>query len=224
MEIVITGRHTQVSQKFRDVVESKMNRVTAIAPDAQRAQIVVTHEGNPRQADTAKRVEITVVAGRTVVRAEASSSDEYSALDMALDKLTLRLRRTRDRRKDHRRGYVNPIPVDLGPIEAAPAEEPKDEEPNNSPQAAVASDLGPGESVEVQVGDTPIVIRRKLHIAEPMSIDEALYEMELIGHDFFLFVNKDTGRPSVVYHRHGWSYGVFEIDTAENVAKAKKEA
>lgn len=224
MEIVITGRHTQVSQKFRDVVESKMNRVTAIAPDAQRAQIVVTHEGNPRQADTAKRVEITVVAGRTVVRAEASSSDEYSALDMALDKLTLRLRRTRDRRKDHRRGYVDPVPVDLGPIEAAPAEESKDEEPNNSPQAAVASDLGPGESVEVQVGDTPIVIRRKLHIAEPMSIDEALYEMELIGHDFFLFVNKDTGRPSVVYHRHGWSYGVFEIDTAGNVAKAKKEA
>ena len=222
MEIVITGRHTQVSQKFRDVVESKMNRVTAIAPDAQRAQIVVTHEGNPRQADTAKRVEITVVAGRTVVRAEASSSDEYSALDMALDKLTLRLRRTRDRRKDHRRGYVNPVPVDLGPIEAAPAEEPKDEEPNNSPQAAVASDLGPGESVEVQVGDTPIVIRRKLHIAEPMSIDEALYEMELIGHDFFLFVNKDTMRPSVVYHRHGWSYGVFEIDTPENVKKAQE--
>lgn len=224
MEIVITGRHTQVSQKFRDVVESKMNRVTAIAPDAQRAQIVVTHEGNPRQADTAKRVEITVVAGRTVVRAEASSSDEYSALDMALDKLTLRLRRARDRRKDHRRGYVNPAPVDLGPVETPDEEEPKEEEPNNSPQAAVASDLGPGESVEVQVGDTPIVIRRKLHIAEPMSIDEALYEMELIGHDFFLFVNKETGRPSVVYHRHGWSYGVFEIDTAENVAKAKKEA
>lgn len=224
MEIVIAGRHTQVSQKFRDVVESKMNRVTAIAPDAQRAQIVVTHEGNPRQADTAKRVEITVVAGRTVVRAEASSSDEYSALDMALDKLTLRLRRARDRRKDHRRGYINPVPVDLGPVETPDEEEPKEEEPNNSPQAAVASDLGPGESVEVQVGDTPIVIRRKLHIAEPMSIDEALYEMELIGHDFFLFVNKETGRPSVVYHRHGWSYGVFEIDTAENVAKAKKEA
>ena len=211
MEIVVTGRHTQVKQRFRDVVETKMNRVTAIAPDAQRAQIVLTHEGNPRQADTAKRVEITVIAGRTVVRAEASSTDEFSALDMALDKLTLRLRRTRDRRKDHRRGYANPVPVDL--------EEPE-EEPNNSPQAAVASDLGPGESVEVQVGDTPIVIRRKLHIAEPMSIDEALYEMELIGHDFFLFVNKETGRPSVVYHRHGWSYGVFEIDTPENVKKA----
>ena len=222
MEIVVTGRHTQIKQRFRDVVENKMNRVTAIAPDAERVQIVVTHEGNPRQADTAKRVEITVIAGRTVVRAEASSTDEYSALDMALDKLTLRLRRTRDRRKDHRRGYTNPVPVDMGVVvpEATP-EEPVPDEPNNSPQAAVASDLGPGESVEVQVGDTPIVIRRKLHIAEPMTIDEALYEMELIGHDFFLFVNKDTNRPSVVYHRHGWSYGVFEIDTPENVAKAE---
>ena len=98
MEIVVTGRHTQIKQRFRDVVESKMNRVTAIAPDAQRVQIVLSHEGNPRQADTAKRVEITVIAGRTVVRAEASSADEFSALDLALDKLTLRLRRTRDRR------------------------------------------------------------------------------------------------------------------------------
>ena len=222
MEIVVTGRHTQIKQRFRDVVENKMNRVTAIAPDAERVQIVVTHEGNPRQADTAKRVEITVIAGRTVVRAEASSTDEYSALDMALDKLTLRLRRTSDRRKDHRRGYTNPVPVDMGVVTPEPVEEePVPEEPNNSPQAAVASDLGPGESVEVQVGDTPIVIRRKLHIAEPMTIDEALYEMELIGHDFFLFVNKDTNRPSVVYHRHGWSYGVFEIDTPENVAKAE---
>ena len=218
MEIVVTGRHTQIKQRFRDVDESKMNRVTAIAPDAQRVQIVLSHEGNPRQADTAKRVEITVIAGRTVVRAEASSADEFSALDMALDKLTLRLRRTRDRRKDHRRGYTNPVPVDMGVVEPEPTVEPV-EEPNNSPADAVATDLGPGESVEVQVGDTPIVIRRKLHVAEPMTIDEALYEMELIGHDFFLFVNKETGRPSVVYHRHGWSYGVFEIDTPENVKK-----
>ncbi len=163
MEIVVTGRHTQIKQRFRDVVESKMNRVTAIAPDAQRVQIVLSHEGNPRQADTAKRVEITVIAGRTVVRAEASSADEFSALDLALDKLTLRLRRTRDRRKDHRRGYTDPVPVDLGPVEPVVVEEPEPEAPNNSPADAVSADLGPGESVEVQVGDTPIVIRRKLH-------------------------------------------------------------
>lgn len=226
MDIVLTGRHIQIKQKFRDVVESKMNRVTAIAPDAQRVQIVLSHEGNPRLHDTAVRVELTVIAGSTVVRAEASSADEISALDMALDKLTLRLRRTRDRRKDHRKNY-SPVPVDAGKF-VPPTEEDIDIEGEdvaeaNSPAAAVASDLGPGESIEVHVGDTPIVIRRKLHLAEPMTIDEALYEMELIGHDFFLFVNKDTNRPSVVYHRHGWSYGVFEIDTPENVKAAKED-
>ena len=220
MEIVITGRHTQIKQRFRDVVDSKMNRVTAIAPDAQRIQVVLTHEGNPRQADSAKRVELTVQAGKTVIRAEASSADEFSALDMALDKLTQRLRRVRDRRKDHRRGLEHPpLPVDL-PVDnqaGDQGEQGQESNPDNSAQSAVASDLAPGQSVEVQVGDTPIVIRRKLHIAEPMSIDEALYEMELIGHDFFLFVNKETKRPSVVYRRHGWSYGVFEIDTPEHV-------
>uniref|UniRef100_A0ABS3ITP3 Ribosome hibernation promoting factor n=1 Tax=Bifidobacterium asteroides TaxID=1684 RepID=A0ABS3ITP3_9BIFI len=222
MEIVITGRHTQIKQRFRDVVDSKMNRVTAIAPDAQRIQVVLTHEGNPRQADSAKRVELTVQAGKTVIRAEASSADEFSALDMALDKLTQRLRRVRDRRKDHRRGLEHPpLPVDL-PVDnqaGDQGEQGQESNPDNSPQSAVASDLAPGQSVEVQVGDTPIVIRRKLHIAEPMSIDEALYEMELIGHDFFLFVNKETKRPSVVYRRHGWSYGVFEIDTPEHVSR-----
>ena len=227
MEIVITGRHTQIKQRFRDVVDSKMNRVTAIAPDAQRIQVVLTHEGNPRQADSAKRVELTVQAGKTVIRAEASSADEFSALDMALDKLTQRLRRVRDRRKDHRRGLEHPpLPADL-PVddqtgdEGDQGDQGQESNPDNSAQSAVASDLAPGQSVEVQVGDTPIVIRRKLHIAEPMSIDEALYEMELIGHDFFLFVNKETKRPSVVYRRHGWSYGVFEIDTPEHVGQKK---
>ena len=113
MDIVLTGRHIQIKQKFRDVVESKMNRVTTIAPDAQRVQVVLSHEGNPRLHDTAVRVELTVVAGSTVVRAEASSLDEVSALDLALDKLTLRLRRARDRRKDHRKNYT-PVPIDAG--------------------------------------------------------------------------------------------------------------
>ena len=96
--------------------------------------------GNPRQADTAKRVEITVIAGSTVVRAEASSTDEFSALDMALDKLTLRLRRTRDRRKDHRRGYIQPDGPSIWErsLRRNRKRSPEPEEPNNSPEAAVA--------------------------------------------------------------------------------------
>lgn len=226
MEIVVTGRRMQVNQKFRDVVETKMNRVTSIAPDTERAQIVVTNEGNPRQANIAKRVEITVEAGAAIVRAEASSSDEYSALDLALDKLIQRLRRIRDRRKDHRPTRKEQKIVDM---DALRIDDPVDsdsmqlQEPRERDHR-LSADLDPGESIEVQLEDTPIAIRRKLHVAEPMTIEEALYEMELIGHDFFLFVNSATGRPSVVYRRHGWSYGVFEIDTPENIKKSRSTA
>ncbi len=221
MDTVVTGRHIKVSQRFKDLVDQKSDRITNIAPDASRIQIVVSSEGNTSQSDTAKKVEITVYAGRDVIRAEASSTDEYSALDLAMDKLTLRLRRTRDRRKNHRQGLKNaPVPdfaANLRLEHEVEEEENKQQEPDT--EDALNADLGAGQSIEVQVGDTPVVIRRKLHIAEPMTIDDALYQMELIGHDFFLFVNSATGRPSVVYRRHGWSYGVFEIDTAENLRK-----
>jgi ribosomal subunit interface protein len=230
MDIVVTGRRVQLSDKFHDVVNTKMQRVTKVAPDTSRIQIVVTHEGNPSQADSAKKVEITVFAGRDVIRAEASSADEFSALDIALDKLTLRLRRTRDRRKDHRHGLRNaPVPDFAADeeLEKAVAKEENarhNEKVTGDSEDSLSQDLKAGQSIEVQVGDTPIVIRRKLHVAEPMTIDDAIYQMELIGHDFFLFVNSTTGRPSVVYRRHGWSYGVFEIDTAENLKKERAAA
>ena len=105
---------------------------------------------------------------------------------------------------------TNPVPVDLVPGRAGRRRGAGGKSRTTAQADAVSADLGPGESVEVQVGDTPIVIRRKLHIAEPMSIDEALYEMELIGHDFFPVREQGDRTPSVVYHRHGWSYGVFE--------------
>ena len=225
MDTVVTGRHIKITQRFKDLVDQKSDRISNIAPDTSRVQIVVSAEGNPSQSDTARKVEITIYAGRDVVRAEASSTDEYSALDLALDKLTLRLRRTRDRRKNHRRGLEHaPVPdfeADLR-LEHEIEKEENPQEPNS--EDALNADLDAGQSIEVQVGDTPVVIRRKLHVAEPMTIDDALYQMELIGHDFFLFVNSATGRPSVVYRRHGWSYGVFEIDTAENLKKEHQAA
>jgi hypothetical protein len=61
-------------------------------------------------------------------------------------------------------------------------------------------------------GESPVLIREKTHAAVPMSLDQALYEMELVGHDFFLFVDGDAGVPSVVYRRRGWSYGVIRLD------------
>ena len=206
MEIAIVGRHTEVPDRFRRHVEEKLAKVSQLAPSAQRVDVEITHENNPRLSDVRERIELTVRDKGPVIRAEASADDRFAALDLATTKLLERLRRSRDRRKYHRSN--NPLPpVDVRPYEPAPEPEPEPRGP-----------LAPGEEIEVPLGDSPVVIRQKVHAAKPMTIDDALYEMELVGHDFFLFVNSETGRPSAVYHRKGWSYGVLELDVSEEPA------
>ncbi len=202
MEIAVVGRHTEVSERFRRHVAEKMEKVPHLAPRAQRIDVEITHERNPRQSDSSERVELTVRGKGPVVRAEASADDPYAALDLASATLMERLRRARDRRKDHRNGPAAPIDV-----------------PASDPASAVEDDgdvrettVGPDGSVETAWGDSPIVIREKLHQAEPMTLDDALYEMEMVGHDFFLFIDADSGLPSVAYRRRGWSYGVIRLD------------
>ena len=209
MEIVVAGRHTEVSARYRAHVAAKLAKIEQLAPRAQRIDVLVSHEPNPRQADSSERVELTVVDRGPVIRAEASADDPYAALDLALAKLLERLRRTRDRRREHRKDTTIP------PVEqtAAPADEVV---PPAGPQARVLDDG----TVEFPLGDSPVVIREKVHRAAPMSVDDALYEMELVGHDFFLFVDADSGRPSVAYRRRGWTYGVIELDTVPGGSEA----
>ncbi|ASR55012.1 ribosome hibernation-promoting factor, HPF/YfiA family [Cellulomonas sp. PSBB021] len=198
MEIVVAGRHTEVSPKFRAHLTDKLAKVEQLAPRAQRIDVLVSHEVNPRQADSSERVELTVVDKGPVIRAEACADDRYAALDLALAKLLERLRRMRDRRKDHR-NHTPLTPVDVRP----PQEEP----------LAADTPVAVDGAVEVTLGDSPVVIREKTHQAQPMTIDDALYEMELVGHDFFLFVDAETAQPAVAYRRRGWSYGVIKLDS-----------
>ena len=195
MEIVVAGRHTEVLPKYRAHVEQKLAKVEQLAPRAQRIDVVVSHETNPRQAGTSERVELTVVDRGPVIRAEASADDRYAALDLALAKLLERLRRTRDRRKDHR-NHTPIAPVDVRPPEPEP-----------EPPALVDPDA----AVETTLGDSPVVIREKVHQAQPMTVDDALYEMELVGHDFYLFSDAESGRPTVVYRRHAYDYGLIRL-------------
>ncbi|MGO1318356.1 MAG: ribosome hibernation-promoting factor, HPF/YfiA family [Cellulomonadaceae bacterium] len=208
MEIAIVGRHTEVPERFRRHVEQKLAKVSQLAPRAQRIDVEVTHENNPRLAEVSERIELTVRDKGPVIRAEAAASDQFAALDLASAKLLERLRRSRDRRKTHR-GNTILEPVDVRPFTPeAPAPEPEPVAP------------APGEAIEKVLGDSPVVIRHKVHSARPMTIDDALYEMELVGHDFFLFVNAETGRPSAVYRRHGWSYGVLELAVDDALVEA----
>ncbi len=210
MEIVVVGRHTEVADRFRRHVEDKLAKVQQLAPTAQRVDVEVTHENNPRLSGVRERVELTVRAKGPVIRAEAAADDRFGALDLAMDKLAERLRRARDRRKDHRNHTVVP-PVDVRPFDPAAHSEPRSAEP-----AEPTVPTTPGEAVETPLGDgdSPVVIRQKLHSAEPMTVDDALYEMEMVGHDFFLFVDAETARPSVAYRRRGWTYGVVALDTS----------
>ena len=211
MEIVVVGRHTEVSDQFRRHVEDKLGKVAQLSPYAQRVDAEITHEKNPRLADRAERVELTVRAKGPVVRAEASASDRYAALDLATTKLLERLRRTRDRRKQHHRRAAVPIPQEL-PEDLMPDAEPAAVEEEQAP--AVPTE--PGVAIETRLGDSPVVIRQKVHQTTPMSVDQALSEMELVGHPFFLFIDEETSQPCVVYHRHGWTYGVIRLAVETN--------
>jgi ribosome-associated translation inhibitor RaiA len=162
------------------------------------------HERNPRQSDTCQRVEITVMTRGPVVRAEACAKDFYAALDFAITKLDGRLRRSADRRRVHR-GRHAPVsvaaataglPTDLSLAQTA--------EESSSVTTAVLAEHG---------GDQPWrIVREKEHPADPMTVDDALFQMELVGHDFYLFLDKESGRPSVVYRRRGYDYGILSLE------------
>lgn len=213
MDIIVTGRNTEITPNFRDLVESKLDKVSLFYPRAQRVDVVLTRERNPRQADTAERIELTVYGKGPVIRAEADAVDRYSAIDLACAKLYERLRRLRDRNRDrHRHRTDPPLAVELaaahGDVQEVAADFPDAEEW----KLQSAQDLKPGEAREEQLGDSPVIVRQKVHEAQPMTVDEALYQMELVGHPFFLFVDSETMQPCVVYHRKGWTYGVLRLN------------
>jgi len=213
VEIVVTGRHVQVSEHFRRHLDEKLAKIPQLAPRVQRLDVVVTHEVNKRQSKACDRVEITCHVKGPVVRAEARADDKYGALDIAMDKLLERLRRDHDRRRVHRGRRV---PESVSQATSRLADNPLG--PNAAPAGSVGTGQDVGESLGVD-GDSPIHVREKVHVTMPMGLDQALYEMELVGHDFYLFHDKDTNQPSVVYRRRGWSYGVIHLDVSEEEAR-----
>ena len=205
MEVVVTGRHCEVSDRFREHVSEKLTRLEKHDHRIIRVQVEVELEKNPRQHDRATKVELTAFSKGPVIRAEAAAEDKMGALDLALDKMQAQMRRAADRRRVHR-GRHTPVSVGqalAGAVEPVQASE-------DEPQVTERK-VGP---ITV-TGDGPLVVREKSHNATPMTLDQALYEMELVGHDFYLFVDKESERPSVVYRRRGYDYGVISLDVED---------
>ncbi|MEU7861526.1 ribosome-associated translation inhibitor RaiA [Nonomuraea sp. NPDC049141] len=216
MDIIVKGRHTGVSDRFRDQVTTKLARIERLDNKLIRVDVEVSKERNPRIASQRERVELTIHSRGPAIRAEASADDRFAALDMALDKLEGRLRRLSDRRKVHHGNHCPPsvaeltatLPevADLAPREVEAEAVPEFEE-DQLPDDKQYDDIVP---IEME-GDGPLIVREKHHKAEPMTIDQALLEMELVGHDFYLFRDKESGQPCVVYNRRGYNYGVLRL-------------
>ena len=203
MEVVVTGRHCDVSDRFREHVAEKLTRLEKHDHRIQRVHVEVDVEKNPRQHDRGTRVELTAFSKGPVIRAEAAAEDKMGALDLALDKMQAQMRRAADRRRVHRGRHT---PVSVGEA-LANTSQPLVEEAE-AEDGVEERKVGP---ITV-TGEGPLVVREKTHQASPMTLDQALYEMELVGHDFYLFVDKESERPAVVYRRRGYDYGVISLE------------
>jgi ribosomal subunit interface protein len=202
MDIVLNSRHCELSDSFRDHVEEKLARLEKHDHRVIRVEVEVERERNPRQADRAVRLELTAFSKGPVVRAEAAAEDKMGALDLALDKMAAQMRRAADRRREHKHKHDRVADLLDAGLDAGPAaEEAVDTERQVGPITVT--------------GEGPLVVREKTHAATAMTLDQALYEMELVGHDFYLYVDKDTERPCVVYRRRGYDYGVISLDLKE---------
>jgi ribosomal subunit interface protein len=232
VDIIFKGRHTDVQEKFRERATAKLSKIGKLDQKAIRIDVEVSAERNPRQSDRRERVELTITSRGPAIRAEAAGQDRYAALDMALAKLESRLRRVGDRRKARRSAAAlsradQPAAEEAAggaaagdravppPADQVPAPRPAPADRPARGQATPAQDpvgVETDDVVQIEMeGDGPLVVREKFHLARPMTIDQALFEMELVGHDFFLFREAQNGCPSVVYRRRGYQYGVIRL-------------
>ncbi|BDI21693.1 ribosome hibernation-promoting factor, HPF/YfiA family [Herbiconiux sp. L3-i23] len=222
MDITITGRGAGITDRFRGYVEEKAEKVEQLAERTLSFEVRLCrhHATNGTSGDD--RVELTLIGPGPIVRAEAGGGDKYAAFDIAFDKLLERLRRAKDRRKVHkgsaRLGTVRAVDhrdFRVGDIQPADSEVLRRVDPETGSIALVPEAEQVDGTVETRGDDySPVVIRHKVFSSTPMSVDDALYYMELVGHDFYLFIDEETTRPSVVYRRKGWDYGVIHLDEA----------
>ena len=194
MEIVVRGRNVVVPDHYRQHVADKLSKLERYDGKIIRADVELQHEKNPRQNGSCQHIEITCRTRGPVVRSEACADDFYKALDLAADRLERRLRQAADRRRVH---HGRRTPRSVAEVTAS------------LPDSALVSSV-PNEPEDASDGPGRIV-REKEHTAKPMTVDQALFEMELVGHDFYLFSDVESGQPSVVYRRHAYDYGLIRL-------------
>lgn len=210
MNITFGAKGADITDRFRAYAEDKLTKVTQLLPRATALDVKLTRHSVPHTSVAGGRVEITVHGPGSIIRAEADGPDKYMAFDSAYHRVMERARRVHDKRTDHSARKRTPLhdavatgfqQVDVTPADPAVVE-------------AVRTGSIPTieQSHEGETEWSPVVIRQKRFPSKRMSVRDAVDQMELVGHPFYLFVDDASGECAVVYRRKGWSYGVITLD------------
>lgn len=177
MQLIVTGKNVEVTDRMRAYVEKKIGKLDRYLPTVLEARVELLFE-ETRSAKDRQRVELTILNNGTILRAEERSSDIFASIDAVADKMFRQIERYKGRLQDRRTMAAAP------PLreEVAPEEE------------AVTGEI----------------VRVKRFRVTPLTPEDAIEQMEMLGHDFFVFLNPLSGRLSVLYRRRDGNYGVLE--------------
>lgn len=187
MKLVIHGRNIEITDAIREYVHQKLEKAAShFLNSTNEIDVHLSVARNPR-IDTKQTAEVTVYANGTVIRAEESSENLYASIDLVADKIARQLRKYKERRLDKKTHaqvktseVVNPVPVESTLIGDRTPELP------------------------------PEVVRTKYFAMPPMTMAEALEQLQLVDHDFYMFRNAETGEINVIYERNHGGYGVIQ--------------
>ncbi len=185
MQIVVKGKNMEVNERLRSFVEGKISKMSRVLPSIAEAEVEFSTE-RTKSTDTRFIAQVTLKTNGQLIRAEQSAGDTYSALDVVLDKLDRQITRYKTRRAAAKgaaaaRGLAKTI--------AEPELSVDDEEEGE------------------QEGR---LVRTKRFPLKPMDVEEALEQMQLLGHSFYVFFNSETHAVSVVYRRNDGDFGLIE--------------
>ncbi len=183
MQVNISSRRTVVSDRLQELTRSKLSRLDKYVPGLERADVHFSEERNPRISDK-EICEVTVEGHGHHVRTKVTAPDPYTAIDRAIDKLEHQLHKLKTKLHRHEHSGVESIRLEPLPISGI-MPEPEDDNVSK-------------------------IVKKKQFAIEPMSADEAVLQMELLGHDFFLFTNSETDRSAVVYFRDDGDVGLID--------------
>lgn len=182
MKVMMTGKSAQVADRDREYAELKLGKLSRFFRTVREANVTWGHQRGRHI------VEVQLDLDGFVLRAEERNHDAHAAVDAVTDKLENQLRRLKGK-ASHHKGRAD------GPRVAEMLE-------------ALSDASEPGPAVQEAL---PVVARRKRVLMKPMSVEEAMLQLELVDHSFFAFVNADTGLANVLYRREDGNYGVLEL-------------